>query len=590
MAQASKRDQAGTGRPKVLVLDAHSDAAVSCVQSLGRSGDYEVHLAGRARELIAFASRYPAERYVYPDPQGDKKAFQAWMRALDAAEQFDYVLPVTDSTIYPLMELGDEELRARLLLPSAEAFPLAFHKEQTMELAERLGVPIPKTRVVQDINEAAAFERFPVYIKPARSKVWQDGHGQNLAPKLVRSEEEFLRHLRRFLRYGPVLVQEYFHGRGVGVEVLCDQGEVVLAFAHRRVHEFPLTGGRSTYRVSIPVPEELLDASKRLLRELGWHGVAMIEFKQDGTHYCLMEINGRFWGSLPLAVRAGVDFPKALLDLHHKQARPPEQSYRCGLYARNLMADIGWLRANAVAPRDNPLLLTRGRLRSMIEPFGVLLRRECWDHFSVRDPGPGLWQLRRLLGDTLDRGARTLRHRRLLKRAYHESMERLQRMRPRRLLILCHGNIYRSAFAACYLGKLLESIPAIEIRSAGFYPRAGRASADDYVELCSSYGVDLREHRSTTVDYQLINWADAVLIMDRRNWEELSAYGRHATDKAVWFGALAQQASNVEIRDPEGSSEAETRRVVEQLKQSAEGWAEWLNTPTLVAEPAERTA
>ncbi len=41
----------------------------------------------------------------------------------------------------------------------------------------------------------------------------------------------------------------------------------------------------------------------------------MVEFKADartGTPY-LMEINGRFWGSLQLAIDAGVDFPAILV-------------------------------------------------------------------------------------------------------------------------------------------------------------------------------------------------------------------------------------------------------------------------------------
>jgi carbamoylphosphate synthase large subunit len=53
-----------------------------------------------------------------------------------------------------------------------------------------------------------------------------------------------------------------------------------------------------------------------LLKALKWHGVAMVEFRlrPDGTPVFL-EVNGRFWTSLALAVHAGADFPVLLAKL-----------------------------------------------------------------------------------------------------------------------------------------------------------------------------------------------------------------------------------------------------------------------------------
>src|SRR4030095_221723 len=110
-------------------------------------------------------------------------------------------------------------------------------------------------------------------------------------------------------------VRRGVRGGGVGVEMLVDRGEVVLSFAHERIHELPLTGGGSTYRRAIAMPDALLEDSQKLMRALGWHGVAMVEYRAHNGDHWLMEINGRFWGSLPLAAYAGVDFPKALAEL-----------------------------------------------------------------------------------------------------------------------------------------------------------------------------------------------------------------------------------------------------------------------------------
>jgi predicted ATP-grasp superfamily ATP-dependent carboligase len=108
-----------------------------------------------------------------------------------------------------------------------------------------------------------------------------------------------------------VLAQEAISGPGIGVFLLLYGGRVLARFAHERVLEKPPSGGVSVLSQSRPIDEELFEKSVRLLEALGWSGVAMVEYKRDATtgEPVLMEINGRFWGSLQLAIDAGVDFP-----------------------------------------------------------------------------------------------------------------------------------------------------------------------------------------------------------------------------------------------------------------------------------------
>jgi predicted ATP-grasp superfamily ATP-dependent carboligase len=111
-------------------------------------------------------------------------------------------------------------------------------------------------------------------------------------------------------------MQERIVGPGVGVFVLMWDGQPVATFMHRRIREKPPSGGVSVYAESIAPDPALVDRAVRLLRSFDWRGVAMVELKVDartGTPY-LMEINGRFWGSLQLAIDAGVDFPALLVD------------------------------------------------------------------------------------------------------------------------------------------------------------------------------------------------------------------------------------------------------------------------------------
>src|SRR5205085_6819270 len=95
------------------------------------------------------------------------------------------------------------------------------------------------------------------------------------------------------------------------VFALFDRGALVADFAHRRLREKPPAGGASVLSESAPVDPCLREQVVRLLGSIGWHGVAMVEYKHDlrSGATVLMEVNGRFWGSLQLAVDAGVDFP-----------------------------------------------------------------------------------------------------------------------------------------------------------------------------------------------------------------------------------------------------------------------------------------
>jgi predicted ATP-grasp superfamily ATP-dependent carboligase len=116
----------------------------------------------------------------------------------------------------------------------------------------------------------------------------------------------------------------------------------VAVFGHRRLREKPPTGGVSVLSESIAIPDDALGYASRLLEELQWQGVAMVEFKVDSRDGVpkLMEVNGRFWGSLQLAIDAGVDFPNILLATLDDAPVPPAPPYRAGVRNRWFWGDF----------------------------------------------------------------------------------------------------------------------------------------------------------------------------------------------------------------------------------------------------------
>jgi len=154
-----------------------------------------------------------------------------------------------------------------------------------------------------------------------------------------------------------LLVQDFVKGETYGVEILMHKAEPKAIFVHKRLREYPITGGASTLRVSVK-NERLVKYAVKLLKEMGWQGVAMLEFKLDekSGKVKLIEVNGRFWGSLPLAIYAGVDFPYLLYKAVIEGDVNPVHNYRVGAVHRWLLpGDLLWLFSSLIYNRKNRL-------------------------------------------------------------------------------------------------------------------------------------------------------------------------------------------------------------------------------------------
>ncbi len=131
-------------------------------------------------------------------------------------------------------------------------------------------------------------------------------------------QEHFLVAFKKLRKHGPVILQEWIEGTGIGASFIFSKYHKVVAFfGHRRILERFPDGGPSVIAESYLYPDALKNGA-RLLKALNWQGVAMVEFrlKHDGKLY-FMELNPRFWGTLPLAIASGVDFPRLLVEYYN---------------------------------------------------------------------------------------------------------------------------------------------------------------------------------------------------------------------------------------------------------------------------------
>jgi protein-tyrosine-phosphatase len=478
-------------------------------------------------------------------------------------------------------------LRRKAVLPGNEALEIALDKQKTWALARELGVPAPPSTLISSTAESGHVAQFPLVLKPAHSKVMIAGELRTLAVAVVKDEAQRQEQLRRWLPFTPVLQQQYVAGKGVGAEFLFDRGRKVWHFVHERVHEYPLSGGASSYRRSIKPPAALLQDAEKLLTVLRWHGVAMVEFKVDANgRYWLMEINPRLWGSLALSIDAGVNFPLGLLQIARGDQPCAQAEYKL-VYTRDLRTDLEWIKANLRADHQDSLLLTRSRSFSLIEFLRPLIGRESWDHFDWRDLGitrrtlalASSGQLRPVLRRIKNWGAqrRLARHHRGLWRKLANSGG------PRKIVFLCYGNICRSPLAA----KLAEkSLAGIEIESAGFHAQSGRSCPEKMLRIAGSFGIDLSQHRSARVTREQLLRADLVVAMDLDNIQRLKRDFPEALPRTTLLGLFADPGTGP-IADPYLADENGTRKICDQVRSGVEGLASCISHASAATRKSE---
>lgn len=400
---------------RVLVLDGNQNQAVATVRSLTAAG--HTVLAGDSTSWNkAGWSRFAQESFQYPSPQKQGEAFVTRIAEIVASAATDtkpavptLVMPMTEATTLALSLHRERIIRAGglMVLPSHEQVLRAFDKQQTTELAQSLGIAVPRTILVEnrdDAERAARSLEYPVVLKPrASEELGQQGNVRTGGrPRYASTPAEFEAAFADVsMRSSGVLVQQYVSGEGTGYFALMRHGELRAEFAHRRIRDVHPTGSGSAVRVSRRPEPEIRSASLAILQALRWHGVAMVEFRwQAGKAPVFMEVNGRFWNSLPLACYAGVDFPALLARMAEHGDVPSENGYRSGVRCRWLLGDFRhlievWKGPPAGYPEPYP-----GRLATLAS-FLTPMPGTVHDLFQWSDPLPevGDWlhTVRRML-------------------------------------------------------------------------------------------------------------------------------------------------------------------------------------------------
>jgi predicted ATP-grasp superfamily ATP-dependent carboligase len=387
---------------RILVLDGHSAAALAVTRSAGQSGHWVAVGGNRGLFAATKLSRYCSVGFDYPVSTDDPDALVDAIVEFVCARSIDLIIPITDWTLGPISVQRERFAGlCRIAMPSQRALDTVSDKYRTIKLAESFGIGIPRTDLVESAGDLSRWEenQFPVVVKDRFSVRWFSDTSTNKkavfgsvayaysAPELANRVTERLRVAR------DVLIQEFVSGTGIGFSCFVVGGKVFLPFQWERIREVDPRGSASSARKSVPLDQSLVALSVRLITEIGFEGVAMVEYKKAaGGQWILMEINGRPWGSVGLPIACGIDYPRYLIEWYLYGTLPPQSiPYKENIICRRVVGELmhlSNLRAGPLLeqwPIAFPSFWTS--LLTMAVPW---LPGMCYDDVWLSDLRPGI--------------------------------------------------------------------------------------------------------------------------------------------------------------------------------------------------------
>jgi hypothetical protein len=413
-------------RATAVVPAAFVPSSLTCLRSLGSRGVGTISVSERDSPED-FCSRHCDEAIRMPSPRENYREYADALLGLARRPEVRAILPVRESDVYVLSKYRETFAEhVGTPFPTFETLQRVQNRMQLYEIAARAGVSTPETKLLTEVDDWSG--RWIVKARYAilsddyldseteEKRVMADGStttsGGSRSPTssdsptsnrsssspaglvhppsteyLPPDEDPDVDALSE--RWGHVpIAQEYMPGTDeYGFFAIYDRGEPLATFQHRQIRGFEYSGGASAFRKSVRIPE--LDAAGRaVLDALDWHGPAMVEFKRDPRtgEFQLMEVNPRFWSSLPFSVSAGADFPYYYWLLATDQQERIDHSYEAGLGGHLLTGELFYLRSlvgGDVALVDRPSI--PGAVSAVLTS---LVEYPRFDYLDVTDPRP----------------------------------------------------------------------------------------------------------------------------------------------------------------------------------------------------------
>jgi predicted ATP-grasp superfamily ATP-dependent carboligase len=382
--------------PAVVVSG--SEVALGVVRDLGRER-VPVLAMSPDRRNSACRSRY-CSCLPCADPHYDEEQFVADLEAAGARLPRRGVLFPADDDFGVAVSRHKTRLEKSFIVPVLpwERMQAMADKELQTRLAWRAGVETPITAFIHGPDDLAAAARavpFPAVLKSAVPMALLRHMGLKVV--VIEDRERLEESYGRLRSCGPFLLQEIVPGGDEQIYIAGGyhdaQSRCLALFTGRKLRQHPRGFGVARLCETRWEPE-MAELAERMLAEAHYQGISDVEFKRDPRdgRFKFMEINARPGFLTALATAAGVNL--SYVAFRDAIGRPlPECRQRDG---------VRWIDVLRDGP-DSVREMRRGELnlREWLAPL-VGVRADAY--LSLRDPWPGLHEVRPVAGRLVKRG------------------------------------------------------------------------------------------------------------------------------------------------------------------------------------------
>jgi protein-tyrosine-phosphatase/carbamoylphosphate synthase large subunit len=549
----------------ILITNAHERSAQIAIQSLKKAG-YKTIVSSSKNSL--YLVKYKNEILLHPCPSKETILFENWLKELLRKDNELFVLPINEAVLFAceLIRINHPEFAPRFIMPSHNSLQYALSKLYATRAAQKANIKTPKTYFIKEVsakglNLPKDDLAYPMILKWDNVLNEDQYHKGSLC--IVQNKQELLDTVMELLPFNSnIILQELVPGNGVGAFFFRQKGEILLRFAHKRLHEVPWTGGVSAYCES-SADATVLEMGERLLEAMDYEGLAMVEFrKEEGKPPVFLEINGRLWGSSGLAMAAGADFPRAMVEYHLKgqiAVKQPTLKKKVQWHEpRFEMLYLQSLKTNnkkTNEPKPNLVLARANVLSNFINPK---VKTDWWIKDELRSSfrsylGLIKGELAKLKMSTLNKKKTDINP--LVQQTSVRSKDFfIKKKAIKNILFVCYGNICRSPYAEFRWQQFLNEYPELpQAKSVGFHDNINRETPARFQSVASHLGVNLVNHRSKRITKALIEEADVLIAMDNRNLIDIQREFPEAMSKTILLGAVGVN-KNAEIDDPYGKN------------------------------------
>ena len=238
-----------------------------------------------------FITRHSDKHFII-----DSSTFEEDLNKIIINNKVDYFLPVINDSLYRLWRRKKEYSNTLDYLGDIETYNILNDKIRLHQLAEHLGLMVPK-RYDSMVKAQIPYVVKPTNLSSAKGVIY------------VKSKKD----IPTDIEYDNIIIQQYVQGVGVGFSFYSSNGVIKNGYGHKRIAEYPVSGGSSTYRESYS-NDKMVDIASKIVGHLNYSGFAMFEYKLTSENEIyLIEVNPRIWGSVNQGLANGVNFFEDIL-------------------------------------------------------------------------------------------------------------------------------------------------------------------------------------------------------------------------------------------------------------------------------------